>query len=464
MGILKRLGQVIKSVFGIETIEEKIGKKAILSAEMKEALKIWSNLYKNSPDWDGENIRKLNLAPGIASEFARLVTLEFKSLVSGSEYADYINTIYQKFLKTKLRTSVEKACAKGGIMLKPYWGDGKILIDVVDAENFYPLEQNSNGDITGAAFVTTKTVGDRYYTKIETHNYKNGIEHIENTAYMSTTRGIIGQNVSLKAVPEWAKIAPVGDITDLKNPLFIYVKMPLVNKIDESSPFGTSVYSEAIDLLEDADVQYSRYLWEYEGGELAVFANRESVELVDSETGEEMQMPKRFRRLILKGDGDPTNGDGYHEYAPALRDGSYGNGLNAILRRIEFNCSLAYGTLSDIQSVDKTAEEIRTSKQRSFSAVSDIQKALEDPLEHLIYAIGVWCAIAKVASPGDVQASFDWADSVLTDRDKEFEQKIKMFDRQILKSWEVRSWYNGEDEKTAKKMTEPDIDELEDVE
>ena len=40
------------------------------------------------------------------------------------------------------------------------------------------------------------------------------------------------------------------------------------------------------------------------------------------------------------------------------RDASFFNGLNQQLRRIEFNSNLAYGTLSDPNNTDKTAEEI----------------------------------------------------------------------------------------------------------
>ena len=55
----------------------------------------------------------------------------------------------------------------------------------------------------------------------------------------------------------------------------------------------------------------------------------------------------------------------YKVFAPPIRDKSLINGFNAILRRVEFNSGLAYGTLSDLNTVDKTAEEIKTSKQRS---------------------------------------------------------------------------------------------------
>ena len=45
-------------------------------------------------------------------------------------------------------------------------------------------------------------------------------------------------------------------------------------------------------------------------------------------------------------------------FSPDIRSDPLFKGFNAQLKLIEFNCSLAYGTISDPQNVDKTAEEI----------------------------------------------------------------------------------------------------------
>ena len=61
-------------------------------------------------------------------------------------------------------------------------------------------------------------------------------------------------------------------------------------------------------------------------------------------------------------------------------------GYNKIIQKVEFNSGLAYGTLSDPQVVDKTAEEIKMSKQRSYSTVKAIQNKLGDALRVLVNA------------------------------------------------------------------------------
>ena len=42
----------------------------------------------------------------------------------------------------------------------------------------------------------------------------------------------------------------------------------------------------------------------------------------------------------------------YKVFAPPIRDKSLINGFYAILRMVEFNSGLAYGTLSDLNTVD----------------------------------------------------------------------------------------------------------------
>ena len=115
------------------------------------------------------------------------------------------------------------------------------------------------------------------------------------------------------------------------------------------------------------------------------------------------------------------NAEKYKVFAPAIRDENLINGFNAILRRVEFNSGLAYGTLSDLNTVDKTAEEIKTSKQRSYSTVSDIQKALQKALEQLIYAMDVIAQLSNLNGGKKYEVSFDWDDSIVIDKEQELQ-------------------------------------------
>ena len=134
-------------------------------------------------------------------------------------------------------------------------------------------------------------------------------------------------------------------------------------------------------------------------------------------------MPQREQRLYrnwLNGSSGANGRNLYEVFAPALRDESYRRGMDTMLKRVEFQCGLAYGTLSDPQNVDKTAEEIRSSKQRSYTTVKDLQRALGNALTDLVYSISKlldaqWNSGAAVSPPGDCNVTFDFDDSIISD-------------------------------------------------
>lgn len=57
----------------------------------------------------------------------------------------------------------------------------------------------------------------------------------------------------------------------------------------------------------------------------------------------------------------PFSKDGkfFEQFEPSFRDEPLYRGLQNILKQIEFQVGLSYGTLSDPQSVEKTATEIQ---------------------------------------------------------------------------------------------------------
>ena len=156
-----------------------------------------------------------------------------------------------------------------------------------------------------------------------------------------------------------------------------------------------------------------------------------------------------FRRLNARlNDNAPF----YKIFAPQLRDSSYANGLNRILRAIEWIVGLAYGTLSDPQNVDKTAEEIKASKQRSYTYVCDMQSSLQTVLEQYIYAIDKYTTVCNLAPSGSYDIKWNWGDGVLEDADKETQVKLQEVNNDIITKESYLMWRYSVSEEDAKKM------------
>lgn len=449
---IERIGQVIRKMLGREKIKDAIGVEVAVSDKMANEIDLWAKMYKNEPPWKEKNIKLCGLPAAIAGEFARLVTLELKTEVTGN---DFINEEYQAVV-SDIRKYTEYACAKGGLAMKPYASEGHIEVDMVQADRFFPTKFNSRGEVTAAVFAESLTVGKKVYTRLEYHQHEGTMYHINNKAFVKQDLDnveVLGKEVPLAAVPEWANLQEEVTLKNVKMPLFAYFKIPNANNVDDTSPLGVSVYSRAINDIKEADNQWTRLLWEFEGSELAIDAD---ITLFKKDDKGNYEFPKGKDRLFRMMDLD-DNAEKYKVFAPAIRDENLINGFNAILRRIEFNVGLAYGTLSDPNTVDKTAEEIKASKQRSYSTVSDIQKSLQTALEQLVYAMDVMAQLSGLSGRKKYEMSFDWDDSIVIDKEQELasmqQDAVAGF---IRKELYVAAKYGVSEEEALKMMPQQD--------
>ena len=451
--MLDKIRQVISRLFKKRDIKDATGIEVAASEEMSRAIALWTAMYEDKAPWvDNDKVKSMNLPATIANEIARLVTLEMKSEVVGNEF---LNEQYQRVIED-IREVTEYAAAKGGLIFKPYVDEDRIAVDYVQADLFFPTKYDSSGNITGCIFVDRKKKGSVIYSRLEHHELVEGGYRITNRAYKNTVGDdSLGNRIPLTAVEEWKDLSPEAFIPDVEKPLYGYFKIPIANNIDTRSPLGCSVYSRAVNLIKEADKQYSRILWEYEGSELAIDA---SIDVFKLDSSGKPVLPEGKERLFRAYDFDADK-DGrkpIEVFSPGIRDESLFNGLNRLLQRIEFACGLAYGTLSDMQMVAKTATEIKASKQRTYSTVSDIQKSLEHALTDLVDAMNVWARLYGLGSSEDYEVSFEWDDSLAMDMDTEYNLMLREVSAGILKpEYYLKRRYGVTDEQLKEMMPEP---------
>lgn len=430
----------------VKHIEQALGKEVLISDDMSRAQLLWDQMYRDSAPWNDETVKSMNLASAIACELACQSTLDFNATVWGSGRADAINEGVFKEVMSNIRLWVEYACAGGGIVLKPYPDKKKLAVEYVLSNRFFPLETNSRGEVVSAVFLDRLRHQGKLYIRLEEHILDEAGVTVRNYAFCGGGFWGLGKPVPLSDVPQWANLAESVTLPGLSKPLFSYFKMPMANVIEPGSPLGVSVFARGVSMIKEADFQFSRLMWEYEGGELAVDA---SVDALLLENGD-MKMPALSKRLFRALDIDAGDSDLYSIFAPALRDGSYLNGLNEILIRIEDLCGLARGTLSNINSSARTATEMKLLRQRSYATVTDIQKALKKALADLVEGLDHLATIFNLLPAGDCQITFEFDDSTVTDRSTQFEEMLRLVNDGVMEKWEMRTWYLGETEEQAK--------------
>ena len=498
--------EAFSKVLGNQTIAQALKVTPIVSNKMADAIELWDNMYKGQAPWirepdgaDPTRIVSLGLPAFIASEKARMATLEMKSEITGPEKEDseegkkepdvnaidsysktsnesqkegsraiFLNKVYQNKLIKKLRPQLEYGIAKGGLIIKPYIvKNGEkmdIEIEFIQADGFFPLTFDGAGKVTEAAFVQSKVDKDLIYRRLEHHKLEGRKITINNRAFRTRAtqtlditnayRTDLGEEVPLTTVPEWSELAPTVEIENVDSLLFAYYKQPEANVVDPYSPLGISGFGRAVNLIKDADIQYSRLIWEFEATEAAIDIDRDALtEVPDPDGVFHTTRPYLQKRLFRKLDLG-TQGDTYQPFLPQIRQADLTAGLNTILMKIEDCCALSRGTLSSEDIEAKTATELKILKQRSYAANCDIQKALEDVLRESIYVMDVYCTLYDLAPEGKYDVSFEWDDSILSDTNEELNKRILLMQNGVASKEELRMWYFGETRSQAAQALE----------
>lgn len=461
--IATKLREVFHKMIPYQTIQQAEQTETPLSTDMVNALNLWYDLYRNKAPWLNDTTKSLNLPAFISSEVARSVVIELKWNITGkpsgdndddeelmNPRAEYLKAEFEKLVRV-IRLKLEQGCAAGGMLIKPYPNveDGHIYFDYAMNWGLYPLAFDDDGNLSDVIIPDIYQDGRVTYTRLERHTVTKDGVRITQRAFKSTVKEALGKEIELTEVDRWSSLQKEAIVKDPGGPLFGWYKVAAANNIDVDCPMGAAVFSKAIDVIEQADVQYSRLLWEYEGSELAIDVDPYVLRPKVGADGV-MEMPKLNKRLFRAVDADKGDRDMYSVFAPNIRDSSILNGLNQLLIRIEDLSGLSRGTLSDANVEARTATEMKIIKQRTYTTISDNQTALETCLRDVIRVMDKYATIYHLAPEGEYDVSFEWDDSILTDTDMQTQERLMLLNAGIISKAEFREWYFGETKAQAK--------------
>ena len=432
-------------MFGYTQLKSILGTDVALSQGMIDAINEWKLMLDGVADWTGSDVQSLKIEQGICREFADTVLAEMETSIS----VPALDKIYKKQL-TLLYEHLQDGLALGSFCLKPLPGG---LAEFITADKFIPIQFGDNGRPTDVAFLTVKRIGEvDYYTRVERHTIANGVLTISNRCYHSQTQADIGQECSLEEVGEWQNIeaGPVS-YPGMEQLDFGYYRNPLRNNVD-ASYCGVSVYESAKERIMKADVQAARLDWEYNSGERAIHVDERALK----QKGGRFNLPRLSKRLYRGLNlEDGKDKELFREYSPEMRDEAFKRGLEEYKREIEFIVGLSYGDLSNVQNVEKTAEEIKSSKARKYNRVKAIQGKLRDCLED--FAAGL--AFYNSMYTSGYEFFCEFSDSILTSEETERQQDRQDVNMGAMTLVEYRAkWYGETEEEAAKKIIDESVD------
>lgn len=425
MGIFQRIKEWIMSKLPIQSIETALGIKLPGIADMPALIESWRDAYMGHPDWLNKDTDvSLNLTATICSDLSRkaCAELEITCALQDGKTEDKVATEFiAQQIRPFLRHQIEYALAMGAVVARP-WRDNAtntIRIGWYTADQIVPLSWDGRmmtGVVLIDHLITTKDGAQTVLTKLEAHQL-NPADHtytVVTTTYKSFSESVLGNEIPIESVPQWAHIDQIVPFQHLTAPLFVYIGPPWANNALLNSPLGCSIIKDAMGTMAELDATYNSLRWEREGGELAVFV-ADSMLDIDPKTKEYKNIGAREKRLYLKFQGEE---DLIKEYAPQLRIDDLLTNLKAQLSLVCMQCHLDPGAyIYDQASGAITATEVRTKSQTTYGTIVDVQIHMIQPaVKHLLYAVSALQDLYKLpVFDKAMQIAFDWGDSILID-------------------------------------------------
>ena len=322
---------------------------------------------------NNKELRSLHLGSTIAKELARVVCSEINLEVQGdNERARYLNKI-AKYIEQRLIRYTEQGIALGTGVLKPTVNTQHVIptigLQFVRLSDFLPLAVNEDDICIDSIFLSDISNDTVKYTRLERHTITDDGYRVTNLAFETM----------------------VGDAFGLGRP----VEM--------------SLYSTSKSLLEEADLLWEQIWFEVKSGERKIFAPPSAYTQIHSDK----YIMERFYKEL-----DIEDQSFIHDFSPALRNAAMSQRLQEIMRRIEENCGLSYGIISDPTDIAHTATEVKHSKERLMSTVLAVQNAMHTALKFTIQACSDLCDLYKITPAGDWEFICDWDDSVVESREE----------------------------------------------
>lgn len=372
-----------------------------------------------------ENIENINFNAIFSNKIANYTISDSTMDITGeNKRVDLLNMVGQSMWK-KAKKITSMALGYGGVILVPYVKGGKIFYNVVPQDRL-TIDSMEGEFITGATVLAEKKViggnlNQKIYLRWTNYQIQNG--------NMVITQQYSDENGNKIPVPDfWADIQEVRTITNVDRVLFGYIKSPINNR-KTNDKYGVPITF---------------------GCDATIFEIKETMKQMLDEfrlkrpfVGVDITMFNGKNRLpedgLFKKMDFGTNGDEKFEvFDPAFR--SYTERLQELYRRLEHEVGTSYGILSEVNSQNATATEIRHAMYDTFTICDDMRTNIEKGLDDFFYACNVLANAFNLSPQGDYEVTFDWSYSLLEDTQTEWSQMTWAENKGIMSKVELRQW------------------------
>ena len=327
--------------------------------------------------------------------------------------------------------------------------NSRICADYLPAENIIPLTVNAHG-VQDVAFASEALYLGNRYTYLSTHRLEPDGYVIRN-AYFSDDEGVLK--------PE---SLPQGMIEEYRTgsgvPLFSLISPNIVKNLSGGEGLGLSVLANAIDELQGIDLAFNNFCRDFKLGGKKVFYNQ-SLTRTDAQ-GQTITPDDIAQQLFYQiGENDSLGDDNkpITEYNPSLRVEENEKGVQAMLDYLSFRVGFGTKHYQFNGGSIVTATQYTGDKQDLVQNAAKHYIAVENHVKQIVRAL-LWAGknVQGLPLDPDDMVTIEFDDSYIIDKEAERERDRQDVRDGLMQKWEYRVKWYGEDEKTAKAMTEAD--------
>ena len=329
-------------------------------------------------------------------------------------------------------------------------GNGKELkIDYVYGKNIIPLSWD-NGIIKECAFAIEKTIKGEQYVYVQIHHLnESGTYDIENVLCSKNNETL--SDVELGSVDGFENI-PATIHTGSDKRQFVIDRLNIANNSSSDNPLGISVFANAIDQLKGVDLVYDSYMNEFVLGKKRIMVKPSAMKTIDGDPAFDTNDVTFY--LMPEDSQDDSM---IHEINMSLRSAEFNAGMQDALNMLSAKCGFGENHYKFNQGSIATATQIVSENSTLFRTIKKHEIILEDVmLEIAKIILRMGNTYLGMSLNEDVEMSIDFDDSIVEDKNTEFERDCRLLSMGIMGQVEFRQKWMNEDEKTAQQA----IDEL----
>lgn len=399
----------------------------------------------------------LGMAKKVCEDWANLLMNEkVKITLEDKAAQEFVDEVFKENeFEVNMNELQEKGAARGTYAVIPRIvnvnidGNGnvikgeKIVFDYITADRIFPISWTGR-DIKECAFATVVVQGKDKYLYMQIHvKGENGNYKILNKMFNANNDTL--QDAQLADVKGYQNVPETVE-TNSDKPQFFIGRLNIANNIEDDNPMGISVFANAIDILKGLDIAYDSYVNEFVLGKKRVMVQPSVTKKMD---GENVFDPNDVTYYVLP--EDMTDGSLIQPIDMSLRTPQHQQGIQDQLNLLSAKCGFGEQHYKFDQGSIATATQIVSENSEMFRTIKKHETVLESLLVDLCRAIlRLGNTYLGKSLDEKVEISIDFDDSIIEDKDSEFNRALTMLSAGLMRPEEARSIIMNEDIDTAK--------------